>query len=113
MGELVNESPISGFGRKDAIQQKLEPQRDCVDFDSGFLVIVNSRCCPAAAHWMDPAHWEPSARSETRTPSRFALSMVPICRLLKRTPLFAIVNLLSFEALSLLGPFVRATTRTS
>jgi hypothetical protein len=28
MRQLVNESPKSGFGRKDAIQQKLEPYRD-------------------------------------------------------------------------------------
>src|SRR6202043_1789034 len=37
MGELVNESAISGFGRKDAIQQKLEPQRDLRRFRYGLL----------------------------------------------------------------------------
>src|ERR1700680_1534213 len=28
MGQLVNESRVSGFGGKDTVQQELEPQRD-------------------------------------------------------------------------------------
>jgi hypothetical protein len=48
----------------------------CADFCIGFRAIENSRCCPVAARWIDPARCEPSARSETRRPSRFAFSIV-------------------------------------